>query len=231
MDVAEFDQFADEYTATHAANIRMSGEDPEYFARYKIEEVRRRWDATGRAEPTAILDFGTGIGNSLPHLARMFPTAKVTGLDISAKSLAVAERRFPGVATLVPYDGMQVPLPAASFDLVFSACVFHHIDAAEHAAIFGQLRTLLRPGGLMAIFEHNPVNPATRHIVATCPFDANAVLLSSAELKRSQAAAGFRDIEVAYTGFFPGALRMLRPLERFMTGLPIGAQYYTLAHA
>lgn len=231
MDVAEFDQFADEYTATHAANIRMSGEDPEYFARYKIEEVRRRWDASGRAEPAAILDFGTGIGNSLPHLARMFPTSKLTGLDISHKSLGVAERRFPGVATLVPYDGVQVPLAAESFDLVFSACVFHHIDAAEHTAIFSQLRGLLRPGGLMAIFEHNPVNPATRHIVATCPFDANAVLLSSAGLKRSQALAGFSDIEVAYTGFFPGALRMLRPLERFMTGLPIGAQYYTLAHA
>ena len=231
MDVAEFDQFADEYTATHAANIRMSGEDPEYFARYKIEEVRRRWNATGRGAPGAILDFGTGIGNSLPHLAKQFPGAALTGLDISEKSLAVAERRFPGVATLIPYDGQHIPLGPQSFDLIFSACVFHHIDATEHAAIFGQLHRLLKPGGLMAIFEHNPVNPATRHIVATCPFDANAVLLSSAELKRSQAEAGFREIEVAYTGFFPGALRSLRPLERFMTALPIGAQYYTLAHA
>jgi SAM-dependent methyltransferase len=231
MDVAEFDQFADEYTATHAANIRMSGEDPEYFARYKIEEVRRRWTASGRAEPRAILDFGTGIGNSLPHLARLFPGAAVTGLDVSEKSLAVADRRFSGIATLVPYDGAEIPLPAQSFDLIFSACVFHHIDAAEHAGIFAQLRRLLRPEGLMAIFEHNPVNPATRHIVATCPFDANAVLLSSAELKRSQTEAGFGKIEVAYTGFFPGALRSLRPLERYMARLPIGAQYYTLAHA
>ncbi|MGC1305377.1 MAG: class I SAM-dependent methyltransferase [Caulobacteraceae bacterium] len=231
MDAAEFDQFAEEYAATHAANIRMSGEDPEYFARYKIEEVRRRWTAASRAEPTAVLDFGTGIGNSLPHLARLFPSASVTGLDVSEKSLGVAGRRFPGVASLVAYDGVDIPLPPQSFDLVFSACVFHHIDATEHASIFGQLRRLLRPGGLMAIFEHNPVNPATRHIVATCPFDANAVLLSSAELKRSQTQAGFREIKVAYTGFFPGGLRTLRPLERFLTGLPIGAQYYTLAHA
>jgi SAM-dependent methyltransferase len=231
MDVAEFDQFADEYTATHAANIRLSGEDPEYFARYKIEEVRRRWDARGRAEPQAILDFGTGIGNALPHLRKLFPTSRIVGLDVSEKSLAVAGRRFPGAAELIAYDGAAIPLPPAGFDLVFSACVFHHIDAAEHVGIFGQLRALLKPDGLMAIFEHNPVNPATRHIVATCPFDANAVLLSSGELKRSQSEAGFRGIEVAYTGFFPGALRALRPLERFMTALPIGAQYYTLAHA
>ena len=219
MDVAEFDRFAEEYATAHAANIKLSGEDPEYFARYKIEELRRRWDAASRAEPQAVLDFGTGVGNSLPHLARLFPQAKVTGLDVSARSLGVAERRFPGVAELVCYD------------LVFSACVFHHIDADSHVGIFGQLRRLLRPGGLMAIFEHNPVNPATRHIVATCPFDENAVLLPAGQLSRSQADAGFEAVQVSYTGFFPGALRALRPLERYMTGLPIGAQYYTLAHA
>jgi ubiquinone/menaquinone biosynthesis C-methylase UbiE len=90
VDVAEFDRFAEEYTSTHADNIRISGEDPAYFARYKIEEVRRRWDAERRPEPAAVLDFGTGIGNSLPHLARLFPSARVTGLDVSQKSLDVA---------------------------------------------------------------------------------------------------------------------------------------------
>ncbi len=231
MDVAEFDRFADEYTATHAGNIRLSGEDPDYFARYKIEAVRRRWNAEGRAEPSAVLDFGTGIGNSLPHLARLFPKAEVTGVDVSQRSLQVAAHRFPGVARLLAYDGQAIPLEPASFDLIFSACVFHHIDQGEHAAIFTELHRLLRPGGMMVVFEHNPVNPATRYIVATCPFDENAVLLPAARLKESQAAAGFRQVEVTYTGFFPGALRALRPLERFMTALPLGAQYYTVAHA
>ncbi len=231
LDVAEFDRFADEYTATHAGNIRLSGEDPDYFARYKIEEMRRRWDAQGRAEPSAVLDFGTGIGNSLPHLARLFPKAEVSGVDVSERSLQVAAHRFPGAARLLAYDGRSIPLQPASFDLIFSACVFHHIDASEHGVIFAELHRLLKPGGMMVVFEHNPVNPATRYIVATCPFDKNAVLLPAASLKKSQAAAGFRQVDVAYTGFFPGMLRALRPLERFMTGLPLGAQYYTVAHA
>lgn len=231
MDVAEFDRFAEEYASTHAANIRISGEDPAYFARYKIEEVRRRWDAEGRAEPAAALDFGTGIGNSLPHLARRFPTARVTGLDVSQRSLDVAAARFPGSAELVRHDGQgALPFADGAFDLIFSACVFHHIDAAEHGAIFAELKRVLRPGGMMTVFEHNPVNPVTRHIVATCPFDEHAVLLAASELKARQAAAGFREVKVAYTGFFPGSLRALRPLERFMTALPIGAQYYTVAH-
>ena len=32
MDEVEFDKFADEYRDLHAANIKLSGEDPEYFA-------------------------------------------------------------------------------------------------------------------------------------------------------------------------------------------------------
>jgi SAM-dependent methyltransferase len=232
VDVAEFDRFADEYTSTHADNIRISGEDPSYFARYKIEEVRRRWDGEGRGEPDAVLDFGTGIGNSLPHLARLFPKSAITGVDVSARSLEVSAKRFPGAATLVRYDGGgAIPLPSGAFDLVFSACVFHHIPPTEHGAIFADLRRLTRPGGLMVVFEHNPANPATRYIVATCPFDENAVLLPAPHLRRSQEGAGFKKVSVSYTGFFPGALRALRPLERLMTGLPFGAQYYTVAHA
>ena len=39
MDEAEFDKFADEYRGLHAANIRLSGEEPEYFAEYKVVDI------------------------------------------------------------------------------------------------------------------------------------------------------------------------------------------------
>jgi hypothetical protein len=123
------------------------------------------------------------------------------------------------------------PAPAEGYDLIFSACVFHHIEAAEHVGIFRKLRERLAPGGTMAIFEHNPVNPVSRYIVATCPFDENAVLIPAAELARRQREAGFGKVEVTYTGFFPGSLKALRPLEPAMGRLPVGAQYYTLARA
>ncbi len=230
MDVAEFDKFADEYLATHARNLRISGEDPEYFARYKIDELRRSWTARRLMEPQAILDFGSGIGASLPHLAERFPSAAITALEVSPRSLAIAAGRFPGLAQFVGYDGADIPLPEASYDLIFSSCVFHHIPAEEHVGLLSRLRALLRPGGRLAIFEHNPINPVTRYIVATCEFDENAVLIPAPVFKARQRLAGFSHVRAAFTGFFPGALRAFRPLERYMSVLPIGAQYYTLAH-
>ena len=57
MNESEFDQLAHEYASLHAANIRLSGEAPEYFARYKIADVARRANQRG-LPATAVLDFG-----------------------------------------------------------------------------------------------------------------------------------------------------------------------------
>jgi len=229
MQAAEFDKYARDYLETHERNVRISGETPEYFARYKIDEVRRFWSQAGLTEPRAVLDFGAGVGNSLPHLAESFPDARLTALDVSTESLAVAMRRFPKIADFVCQNGPDIPLAPGSFDLIFSSCVFHHIDAAQHIRTFEGLKRLLSPTGRMIIFEHNPLNPVTRHIVAGCEFDEDAVLIPANVFKARQHAAGFAKVAVRYTGFFPGPLRKLRPLERFMTGLPIGAQYCTVA--
>ncbi|CAN7296432.1 methyltransferase domain-containing protein [Phenylobacterium sp. LjRoot225] len=231
MKVAEFDKFAEEYLATHKSNLAVTGESPDYFARYKIVEIARRLGALG-VTPKRVLDFGCGIGNSAPHLREAFPEAQITAVDVSEKSLSVARARFPGAAEFVAYDPKgPPPAPAEGYDLIFSACVFHHIEADEHEAIFRRLHERTAPGGRMAIFEHNPVNPVSRYIVATCPFDANAVLIPAGELARRQRKAGFAHVEVTYTGFFPGPLKALRPLEPMMARLPLGAQYYTLAQA
>jgi SAM-dependent methyltransferase len=229
---AEFDRFADEYLATHTQNLKISGEQPDYFARYKIDELLRRWTKEARPQPGAVLDFGCGIGASLPLLQQAFPAARITGLDVSERSLAIARARAPAGVTLAAYDGgADIPLGAASFDLIFTACVFHHIDPGHHAALLASLKSLLKPGGVLCVFEHNPLNPVTRYIVATCPFDENAVLIPGATLKARLSAAGFPRVRIRYTGFFPAALSALRPLEPSMGAVPLGAQYYAWADA
>jgi SAM-dependent methyltransferase len=230
VEAAEFDKFADEYLAIHTENLKVSGEKPDFFARYKIDELRRRWTREKRPEPRSILDFGSGVGASLPHLARAFPDAALTAIDVSKRSLEISRERYPELGRRVLYSGVgDLPLEPGGFDLIFTACVFHHIDADRHVELFARLRKLLRPGGVLMVFEHNPVNPVTRYIVATCPFDENAVLIPGPVLKSRLREAGFAEVGVTYTGFFPHALAALRPVEPWLAWLPIGAQHYAFA--
>ncbi|TJW22620.1 MAG: class I SAM-dependent methyltransferase, partial [Mesorhizobium sp.] len=76
------------------------------------------------------------------------------------------------------------------------------------------------------LFEHNPWNPLTTHAVRNCAFDENAILIDSRDARKRMAAAGFSKSDVVYRIFFPRVLARLRPLERFLTRMPMGAQYF-----
>jgi hypothetical protein len=65
--------------------------------------------------------------------------------------------------------------------------------------------------------------------VRTCPLDANAVLINGPEMRRRLRAAGFANVGLRWTLFFPAMLAPLRPLERGLGWLPLGAQYVLVA--
>jgi SAM-dependent methyltransferase len=230
VEEAEFDKFADEYYAIHADNISMSGEGPSYFAEYKIRDLVRTYN--GLRHPNSgpsVLDFGSGVGTSVPFLRRYMPEARVTCLDVSSKSLTIGRLRFGKDAEFVLFDGTSIPFPDQTFDMVFAACVFHHIDHREHPSLLRELFRVLAPGGAALVYEHNPYNPLTRYVVNTCVFDSNARLVSARSMRQRFLAAGFLNPSVRYRVFFPAALRRLRVLEPFLTWFPIGAQYYVAA--
>ena len=231
MQQAEFDQFADEYDAMHQRNIRVSGESPDYFARYKIADFARHCRTLDRVE--AILDFGAGIGNSIPWFRQFLPGRTLTCADVSQKSLDRARLRFPrqdaaAEAFALIEDG-GLPLKDDSQDAIFSACVFHHIPHEEHAHWLDELLRVARPGGALSIYEHNPLNPLTVHAVNTCEFDANAHLIRAGVFANRLAAAGWRDVGIRYHVFFPRKLSALRPLEPYLSAVPLGAQYAVYA--
>jgi ubiquinone/menaquinone biosynthesis C-methylase UbiE len=228
MDEVEFDKFADEYRAMHAANIRLSGEDPEYFAEYKIRDIAAELEREHAAARTA-LDFGAGVGYSVPFFARHLPATRVTCLDVSRRSLEVGAARHGGAAEFAHFDGRTIPYRDGIFDVALASCVFHHIAHEEHVALLGEIRRVLTPGGRLFVFEHNPLNPLTRHAVNTCEFDEHARLVLAPAMRRRVLAAGFAAARVRYRIFFPHVLRRLRPLEARLTWLPLGAQYYVAA--
>jgi ubiquinone/menaquinone biosynthesis C-methylase UbiE len=228
MDVAEFDRFADEYDAAHRRNVQISGEAPEYFAEYKIRVFSRILRHL-RFSGDQLLDFGSGIGNTIPHVQAYLPQMRLTCADVSQRSLDIARARFGGAEADLLITGKCIPAADCTFDAAFSACVFHHIPHEEHVAWLSELRRVTRPGGVLAIFEHNPLNFVTVGAVETCPFDVNARLILAKDLARRCQEAGWDRTVVRYHLFFPRPLAILRPLERRLEWLPLGAQYSVVA--
>jgi len=228
MNKAEFDQFADEYYAQHAKNITLSGRMPEFFAEYKILETSKIIEKYG-IPARRILDFGSGIGNSVPWFRKYFPESELICADISQRSIELSKQRLPGNETYLKIDNNSLGLPDCSMDLIFSACVFHHIPQEEHGIWFKELHRVLKVGGFLVIFEHNPLNPLTVSAVNKCPFDKNAVLINARKLRRSAELAGWKGINTTYHIFFPRVLAVLRPLEKLLRRICVGAQYCFVA--
>ncbi|MEL7343587.1 MAG: class I SAM-dependent methyltransferase [Pseudomonadota bacterium] len=227
---AEFDEYVGTYEADHRKSIRLSGESPGFFADYKIAALARMVRQKN-LKSDQILDFGAGIGNSLPPFRKYFPDSELVLSDVSQDSLDLAVASHGGVERQMHIQDGRLPAEDNSFDIVFSACVFHHIPEDEHIDWLKELHRVTRPGGRLFVFEHNPWNPLTQHAVANCPFDENAVLISGPELARRFQRASWVRPQVRYQVFFPAPLAALRSLEPHLGFLPLGAQYACIGEA
>ena len=219
----EFDAVADSYLDQHRANIAVSGEEPEFFAEYKIVDLAALVSERGHDVRQA-LDFGARHRQLDPLLSQALLWMRVDVRRCLGASLEIAKTRYPGNESYLLIDN-EIPLPSQSQDVVFSACVFHHIVHDRHRHWLEELRRVTRPGGLLAIYEHNPLNPLTVRAVNTCPFDVNAHLILGRTMRKRALAAGWTDARVDYRLFFPSALRALRPIEPYLRWLGLGAQY------
>ena len=226
MSDAEFDRHAATYRQLHETNIAISGEEPAYFADYKMRDFRSLLGDAGLPLDGRYLDFGSGVGASVVPFRQHVPKARLVCADVSAESLELAEQSHAGSEEYIWMPDGKLPLADESVDGAFACCVFHHIPHDLHAQTLIELRRVLKPGGLLMIYEHNPFNPLTVRAVRTCPFDENAVLLTAAALQRSCDQAGLQRYRRDYRVFFPAALARLRPMENGLRWLPLGAQYF-----
>jgi len=214
MTAAKFDDYARSYDALHNQNLSSSGEPLEYFSAYKRACLER----LGAPSGAPLLDYGCGIGNVTRALSEGFQD--VHGYDPSAESLRVARERIPNAT----FHGSLESVPSAHFASAVLSGVLHHVPRPERLSVLGEVRNKLRPGGRLYVFEHNPLNPLTRHAVATCPFDDDADMLWPWQARKLLQRAQFRDVRLDYIVFFPRPLAPLRPLEPRLGWLPLGAQ-------
>jgi SAM-dependent methyltransferase len=216
----EFDEFANTFADVASQNTSFFDDDYNYFGRYRSNIVKKF--AGPRVE--SILDFGCGVGLGVSPLREVFPNSRIVGCDPSLESLALARTREPD-CEFVESSAIS-PLP--QFDVITAVCVFHHIVPADRPSALRFCYERLKPGGSLFVFEHNPFNPVTRHLVSRCPVDRDAILLKPSETATRLKQAGFDLTATEYCLFFPKALAFMRPIEKSLGWLPLGGQYFSI---
>jgi ubiquinone/menaquinone biosynthesis C-methylase UbiE len=109
--------------------------------------------------PKRILDLGCSVGHQTLPWKRAYPHAEVIGIDVAAPCLRYAHARAAsqGVeASFAQRDARTTGYADGSFDLVFSSMFLHELPLKDIKAVFGEIRRLLRPGGLMLHYELPP---------------------------------------------------------------------------
>lgn len=117
---------------------------------------------TRRGPFDAGLDLCCGTGAGVGVLARVCRQS-VTGVDFSAGMLDVGRERVRSAGPRVDWvraDARALPFGPA-FDLVVSFGAFGHFLPGELPGLFGQVRSVLRPGGSFAFPVVAPPRPGS----------------------------------------------------------------------
>ena len=135
--------------------------------------------AGGRGRPCRgatfwALDLGTGTGAGALWLARAFPDARVTGLDISEAMIERAKAKLPDdLSSRVEFlvgDADRLPVPDGSLDLVAQISV---------PVFFDEVTRVLAPGGYVVVVSslgpktpfHTPVRTPAQRLPSTWDSD------------------------------------------------------------
>jgi SAM-dependent methyltransferase len=223
----DFDRYRSSYGDHVNEALVFSGTEQEFYLRAKAEQIERLLTEHMDSIPKPrLLDVGCGVG--LMHQMLSARYAGLVGVDVAPATLSEARRRQPS-GPFACYDGRRLPFGDGEFDLTYTANVLHHVAPAAWPAFVAELARVTRAGGLVVVFEHNPLNPITRLVVSRCEFDDDAVLLGQGKLRALLAATGLVECDHRNILFFPWSGPVWSALERSLGWLPFGAQHLVAA--
>lgn len=116
-----------------------------------------------------ILEVGCGNGANLLEFLQLGAVPEnLVGNELLKDRLISARQRLPQAIELFEGDASQLPLPDASFDIVYQSTVFSSIlDDGLQVALAGKMWHLARSGGGVLWYDftfNNPNNPDVRGV-------------------------------------------------------------------
>jgi trans-aconitate methyltransferase len=208
------------------SGLRFSGESRIYFARGRLDFLHRWWVRHRSRTPRVVLDYGCGLGETTGLLASEFSNATVVGMDSSKAMIEAATRQCTNPRVSFSAIGETAgEINLDDIDITYVNGVVHHMEPRDRTPLFEMLRSKTAADGLVAVFENNPLNPGTRFVMSRIPFDWDAQPLTHWKMREHFREARFKVIHEGFLFYFPKMLALLRPLERSLEALPLGAQY------
>jgi len=149
---AMWEASSDSYDARHAA--ALSGINAMTWGLWRIPEAELH--VLGEVAGKDILEFGCGAARWSIELARS--GARPVGLDLTSRQLFHARRVMKEAGVdfpLLEASAEEVPLPDASFDIVF--CDWGAMTFCDPQRTVPEAARLLRKGGLFAFSTATPI--------------------------------------------------------------------------
>ncbi|MEA2595647.1 MAG: hypothetical protein QOF01_2116 [Thermomicrobiales bacterium] len=155
--------------------------------------------AAGLTPASAVLEVGCGTGNYLLALQNRLG-CRCVGVDPSTQMLSTARRRGDQV-TFVQGRAEVLDVPDASFDLVYSVDVIHHV--ADRPAHFREARRVLKPDGRLCTATDSEDDiprrrPLSSHFPETLAIELDRYPRIST-LRTEMEGAGFSHVETERT--------------------------------
>ena len=133
----------------------MRDEDPEFVYKFLKNDLGAYFlpeDFVGKK----VLDFGCGSGASTILLAKMFPDAEFTGVELVSSALSVAHKRleyykFANIKFLQSPSGDDLPPDLGKYDFVIMSAVYEHLFPHEREILLPKLWNAVKEGGYLFI--------------------------------------------------------------------------------
>jgi SAM-dependent methyltransferase len=124
---------------------------------------------------TSVLDFGCGTGIFTRQIAAH--AREVIGIDVSPGMLEQATQVCGGLPNvrLLRTDGLRVPLPDSSVDVVVARETLCYVPEEQIVSLLGEISRVTRPGGAFLWLEqvsnavHWQHHPRAPHLVKRSP--------------------------------------------------------------
>ena len=135
---------------------RLAGYDDHMLT--EIEGAAEFYPATAALLPEAsgakVLDLGCGTGLELQFYFDENPTAKVTGIDLSAAMLGALKEKFPGKELqLVQGSYFEADL-GDGYDAAVSVESLHHFTQEQKTGLYAKLHAALKDGGYFVLTDY-----------------------------------------------------------------------------